>query len=248
MVGRWVGIVLEADVLDRLDLPRGVPVTIASMVRYTLTAIAFFLALAAVGVDVSQIAIIGGALSVGIGFGLQTIVHNFISGLILAFERPLAVGDTIQLGELEGEVRSIGIRASIIRTFQGADVIVPNGQLISTEVINWTRSDRTRRLEVPVGVAYGTDPGTVIGLLAGVAAGHPRVRPHPEPLCLFQGFGESSLEFLLRFWTEAEDFPVVRSEVRVAVHDALKAAGIEIPFPQRDVHVRTLPARATTGT
>jgi len=137
-------------------------------------------------------------------------------------------------------VRSIGIRASIIRTFQGADVIVPNGQLISTEVINWTRSDRTRRLEVPVGVAYGTDPGTVIGLLAGVAAGHPRVRPHPEPLCLFQGFGESSLEFLLRFWTEAEDFPVVRSEVRVAVHDALKAAGIEIPFPQRDLHLRTV--------
>jgi small-conductance mechanosensitive channel len=242
LLGRWVAIVLEADVLDRLDLPRGVPVTIASIVRYTLTAIAFFLALAAVGVDIGQLAIIGGALSVGVGFGLQTLVNNFISGLILAFERPLAIGDVIQIGELEGEVRSIGIRASIIRTFQGADVIVPNGQLISSELINWTRSDRTRRLEIPVGVAYGTDPASVVKLLPEVAAGHPRVRPYPAPLCLFQGFGESSLDFVLRVWTEADDFPVVRSEVRLAVHDALKAAGIEIPFPQRDVHVRTLPS------
>jgi small-conductance mechanosensitive channel len=241
---RWIAIVLEADVLDRLDLPRGVPVTIASIVRYALTAIAFFLALAAVGVDVSQLAIIGGALSVGVGFGLQAIVNNFISGLILAFERPLAIGDTVQLGELEGEVRHIGIRASIIRTFQGADVIVPNGQLISQEVINWTRSDRTRRLEIPVGVAYGTDPATVISLLTEVAAGQERVRPHPKPLCLFQGFGESSLDFVLRVWTDADDFPVVRSEVRVAVYEALKAAGIEIPFPQRDLHVRTLPPGA----
>ncbi|HEX9166462.1 MAG TPA: mechanosensitive ion channel domain-containing protein, partial [Gemmatimonadales bacterium] len=241
LLGRWIAIVLEADILDRLDLPRGVPVTIASIVRYTLTAIAFFLALAAVGVNVGQLAIIGGALSVGIGFGLQTIVNNFISGLILAFERPLAIGDVVQLGELQGEVRSIGIRASVIRTFDGADVIVPNGQLISNELINWTRSDRTRRLEIPVGVAYGTDPGAVISLLAEVAAGHARVRPHPAPLCLLQGFGESSLDFLLRFWTEADDFPVVRSEVRVAVYEALRAAKIEIPFPQRDVHVRTLP-------
>jgi small-conductance mechanosensitive channel len=241
LAGRWVGIVLEADILDRLDLPRGVPVTIASIVRYTLTAIAFFLALAAVGVDVSQLAIIGGALSVGVGFGLQTIVNNFISGLILAFERPLAIGDVVQIGELQGEVRSIGIRASVIRTFEGADVVVPNGQLISNELINWTRSDRTRRLEIPVGVAYGTDPATVISLLAEVAQGHDRVRTHPKPLCLFQGFGESSLDFVLRIWTDADDFPVVRSEVRVAVYEALRAAGIEIPFPQRDLHVRTLP-------
>jgi len=250
LLGRWIAVVLEADILDRLDLPRGVPVTIASLVRYSLTAIAFFLALAAVGVDVGQLAIIGGALSVGIGFGLQTIVHNFISGLILAFERPLAIGDVIQIGELEGEVRSIGIRASIIRTFQGADVIVPNGQLISSELINWTRSDRTRRLEIPVGVAYGTDPASVVKLLPEVAAGHPRVRPYPAPLCLFQGFGESSLDFVLRVWTEADDFPVVRSEVRLAVHDALKAAGIEIPFPQRDLHLRTVgpgAARALAG-
>lgn len=241
LLGRWIAIVLEADILDRLDLPRGVPVTIASLVRYTLTAIAFFLALAAIGVDVGQLAIIGGALSVGIGFGLQTIVHNFISGLILAFERPLAVGDTVQIGELQGEVRSIGIRASVLRTFDGADVIVPNGQLISNELINWTRSDRNRRLEIPVGVAYGTDPTTVITLLTEVAAGQEGVRPLPAPFCLFQGFGESSLDFVLRVWTDAEDFPGVRSQVRVAVHDALKAAGIEIPFPQRDVHVRTLP-------
>lgn len=241
LLGRWIAIVLEADVLDRLDLPRGVPVTIASVVRYALTAAAFFIALAAIGADISQLAIIGGALSVGVGFGLQTIVNNFISGLILAFERPLAVGDVIRLGELEGEVRQIGIRASVLRTFQGADVIVPNAHLIANEVINWTRSDTTRRLEVAVGVAYGTDPAGVVSLLAEVAAGHPQVRPLPAPFCLFQGFGESSLDFVLRFWTDVPDFPRVQSDVRLAVHQALQAAGIEIPFPQRDVHVRTLP-------
>jgi small-conductance mechanosensitive channel len=249
LIGRWVALVLEQDVLDRLDLPRGVPVTIASIVRYALTAIGFFVALAAVGVDVSQLAIIGGALSVGVGFGLQTIVNNFISGLILAFERPLAIGDVVQLGALEGEVRSIGIRASVIRTFQGADVVVPNGQLLDRELINWTRSDWVRRLDVPVGVAYGSDVRAVVELLPRIAAAHAGVCRQPAPLCLFQAFGDSSLDFVLRFWTEAPDFPVVLSDVRVAVHDALAAAGIEIPFPQRDLHLRSVgpEVRASLG-
>jgi small-conductance mechanosensitive channel len=248
VLGRWLAILLEVDLLDRLDLPRGVPATIASIVRYALTAIAFFLGLAAAGVAVSQLAIIGGALSVGVGFGLQTIVNNFVSGLILVFERPLAIGDSVEIGGLAGQVRSIGIRASIIRTAQGADVIVANGRLLSDDVVNWTRNDRLRRLEIPVGVAYGTKPKAVMALLNGVAAADDRVLATPAPLCVFDRLGESSLDFVLRFWTKAEDHGVVRSDVQAEVYEALDRAGIEIPFPQRDIHLHPPPGVAAPGT
>ena len=240
LLGRWVSLVLEVDVLDRLNLPRGVPVTIASLVRYTLVAIAFFFALAATGAELGQLAIIGGALSVGVGFGLQTIVNNFISGLILAFERPVAVGDIVQVGTLTGEVKQIGIRASVIRTYEGSEVILPNGELVSGQVINWTRSDQTRRIELPIGVAYGTDPQRVIELLNTVAKKVLRIRSYPEPIVLFTGFGDSSLEFLVRAWTSVDDAVVVRSELAVAAYQALTEAGIEIPFPQRDLHLRSV--------
>jgi small-conductance mechanosensitive channel len=240
LLGRWVSLVLEVDVLDRLNLPRGVPVTIASLVRYTLVAIAFFFALAATGAELGQLAIIGGALSVGVGFGLQTIVNNFISGLILAFERPVAVGDIVQVGTLTGEVKQIGIRASVIRTYEGSEVILPNGELVSGQVINWTRSDQTRRIELPIGVAYGTDPQRVIELLGTVAKKVLRIRSYPEPAVLFTGFGDSSLEFLVRAWTSVDDAIAVRSELAVAAYQALTEAGIEIPFPQRDLHLRSV--------
>jgi small-conductance mechanosensitive channel len=240
LLGRWISLILEVDVLDRLDLPRGVPVTIASLVRYALVAIAFFLALAATGAELGQLAIIGGALSVGVGFGLQTIVNNFISGLILAFERPVAVGDIVQVGTLTGQVKQIGIRASVIHTYEGSEVILPNGELVSSQVINWTRSDQTRRIEFPIGVAYGTDPQRVIELLGTVAGTILRVRSYPEPVVLFTGLGDSSLDFLIRAWTSVDDAVAVRSELAVAAYQALTEAGIEIPFPQRDLHLRSV--------
>jgi len=240
ILGKWIALVLEMDLLDRLDLPRGVAVTVASLVRYTLVAVAFFFALAAAGFEIRQLAIIGGALGVGVGFGLQTIVNNFISGLILAFERPIAVGDLVEVGTLFGEVREIGIRASVIRTVDGAEVIVPNGQLIAESVINWTRSDQNRRIVVPVGVAYGSDPRRVMELLRGAATQVAGVFAHPEPDVVFKGFGESSLDFAVRVWTRVTDWVVVSSELAVLIAQTLRDAGIEIPFPQRDLHLRSV--------
>jgi potassium efflux system protein len=239
MVARFVSLVLELDALGRLSLPRGVPVTVASMVRYALIAIAFLTALAAAGFELGQLAIIGGALGVGIGFGLQNIVGNFIAGLILAFERPISIGDVVQLADRVGEVKQMGIRASILRTYDGAEVIVPNSEFISREIINWTRSDRYRRVEVKVGVAYGTDPSRVLELLLTAARTHPEVSVSPAPDARFMGFGDSSLDFSLRFWVDFERWTLIQSSVTVAVHDALAAAGIAIPFPQRDLHLKS---------
>jgi len=242
LIGRWVALVLEADVLERLRLPHGMPVTIASIVQYALTAIAFFLALGATGVNIGQLTIIGGALSVGVGFGLQTIVNNFISGLILAFERPISIGDTIQLDTLEGVVIKIGIRASVIRIATGADLIVPNGRLLDRDLINWTRSGRNRRMELPFRVQAGIDPRAVVELLPPIAATHRDVSRAPAPMCLFIGFGDGSTDFLLRCWTDAADHRAVASEISLQAEEALRLAGYTSPNPQHDLHVRSVSA------
>jgi small-conductance mechanosensitive channel len=241
MISRTIRFVLQEDILSRIDLPRGVPATISMMIHYSIITLGFLIALAAAGIELSQFALIFGALGVGIGFGLQGLVNNFVSGLILAFERPIQLGDTVEVGTLLGVVRRIGIRSSTVRTFEGAEVIVPNGNLISNDVINWTLSDRLRRVHVEVGVAYGTDPKRVLEILGAVAKNHKDVLEHPAPDILFMGFGDSSLNFLMRVWTaRSEVWWNIRSEVTVAVSDALKENGIEIPFPQRDLHLRSV--------
>jgi small-conductance mechanosensitive channel len=198
------------------------------------------IAVSAAGIDLSKFALLAGALGVGIGFGLQNIVNNFISGLILIFERPIQIGDVIELSELRGTVNRIGIRSSTIRTFSGAEVIVPNANLISNEVVNWTLSDKMRRIEIPVGVAYGSDPNQVLGILKTLARNHESVLKVPEPFVLFRGFGDSSLDFELRFWTgDFNTWMELQTQVTLLVHDALKGAGIEIPFPQRDLHIKS---------
>jgi small-conductance mechanosensitive channel len=240
-IGRTVRAILRDDVLRRMRLARGMPNTIATLTFYAIVMLGFVFGVGAAGVDLSAFALIFGALGVGIGFGLQNIVNDFISGLVLMFERPIQVGDIVQLDDLIGNVSDIGIRASTVKTFEGAEVIVPNGQLISSRVVNWTLSDRTRRIDVSVGVAYGTSPSVVIDLLREIATNHPDVRSNPEPLVFFNGFGESSLDFELRIWTnEFLNWRQVASDVTVAVNDALVGAGIEIPFPQRDLHVRSV--------
>jgi small-conductance mechanosensitive channel len=242
-ISQLLRFVLEADVMPHLDLPRGVPGAITRLSHYAIVVVGVMIGASAAGLDFSRINLIVGALGVGIGFGLQTVVNNFVSGLILLFERPIRVGDKIQLAELFGTVKNIGMRASIVRTFQGAEVIVPNANLISAEVVNWTLSDERRRMELAVGVAYGTDPQEVIDILVGVANDHPEVLSDPEPAALFLGFGDSSLNFELRTWTRT-DFVRVSSDLLVAVNDALAKAGIEIPFPQRDLHLRSVDADA----
>jgi len=239
IVTKGIKYLLEDEIFPRIILGRGVPGAISMVVRYTLVAFGVYIALSAAGVDLGQFGLIAGALGVGIGFGLQGIVSNFIAGLILAFERPIQKGDTIEIGTLIGDVKEIGVRASTIRTYDGADVIVPNGNLISNDLINWTFSDRVKRREVKVGVAYGTDPHKVMELLFDVTSKNENVLPFPKPWPLFEGFGESSLNFRILFWVNFDQGMTVKSKVAMDIYDALADAGIQIPFPQTDLHVKS---------
>ena len=239
LLARFVRFVLQEDVYPRVNLAGGIPYAITTMSRYVILIVGFFLAIAAFGVDLTKFTILAGAFGVGLGFGLQNIVNNFVSGLILLFERPVKVGDVVQLGEHQGNLKRIGLRASVVRTLQGSEVIVPNGQLISEKVINWTFSDQQRRLEINVGVAYGNDPAEVIKILTKAVSSHPDVLKDPAPGCLFLGFGDNSLDFQARAWTsKTSQWVVVQSDLAVAMEAALRDAGIEIPFPQRDLNVK----------
>ncbi len=170
-------------------------------------------------------------------------MNNFVSGLILLFGRPINVGDKIQIGEISGLVKDIGIRATVVQTWQGAEVIVPNATLISDNLINWTLSDTKRRMEISVGVAYGSPTAQVIELLTEVARAHNEVLEDPEPMTIFTGFGDSALDFELRAWTRG-DFVAIASDLRVGMDQTLAEHDIEIPFPQRDLHLRSVGRRA----
>jgi small-conductance mechanosensitive channel len=231
---------LAEDVLPKTKQARAAD-SISTLVYWALLLGGFLFAAAAAGLEIGRLTLLAGAFGVGIGFGLQDVVNNFVSGLILAFERPIQVGDIVDLGTVQGTVGRIGMRSSVVRTFQGADVVVPNSNLISNQMINWTRSDRLRRIEIPVAVAYGTDQREVFNVLMKVAKEHADVLDHPEPSVLLRGFGDSSLNFELRFWTYRFDgFLRVQSEVTEVILDELNKAGITIPFPQRDLHVKSV--------
>lgn len=249
IITRIIRHVLEKDVFTRVSVSKGVPGTIVLLVRIVLITAGFFLAAAAAGMKLTNLSIVLGAFSVGIGFGLQNIFNNMVSGLILAFERPIKVGDTVEVGELIGIVRSIGLRSSTVHSFDGAEVIVPNGNLISNQMINWTLTDSYRRMDIRVGVAYGTDPEKVLELLQETAFENPQVNKYPAPKAFFIGFGESSLDFRLLAWADIDVRLAVESDLNVAVNRKLKEAGIGIPFPQRDLHIRsdaTKPGPAVT--
>jgi small-conductance mechanosensitive channel len=238
LLSSFIRFVLEEDVYPRVTLPRGVSYALSNLVQYVVLTVGFFLALGVAGVDLTKATILAGALGVGVGFGLQNIVNNFVSGLILLFERPVQVGDAVTIGTIGGQVKHIGIRSSTVRTWDGAEVIFPNSALIADPVTNWTLSDRKRRLTLSVGVAYGTDPAAVVDLLRRVAGADEAVMKDPEPLALFMGFGDSALNFELRAWTDrADTWAPVQSELYLALYAALTAAGISIPFPQRDLHL-----------
>jgi small-conductance mechanosensitive channel len=239
LLARFVAFTLEEEVFSRARMPPGVPYAITNFSRYTILVVGFLAALAVLGFSFDRVSLILGALGVGIGFGLQNVVNNFVSGAILLFERPLRVGDRIQLDNVLGLITHIGIRASHVRTFDGADVIVPNGDLLAARVVNWTLSDQKRSVIVPVGVAYGTPPRRVLEILESLARDHPEVLAEPAPEALFMGFGDSSLNFELRAFTDSlRGWMPVTSDIAVAVCEAIEAAGITIPFPQRDLHLR----------
>jgi len=236
LLSRFVRFVLDEDVFPKIDLPRGVPYAITSLVQYVILICGTLLAFAVMGLDLNRFTILAGALGVGVGFGLQNIVNNFVSGLILLFERPIQVGDVVKIGQISGEVKRIGIRSSTVRTGEGAEVIVPNGSLIAEPVTNWTLSDRMRKVTMPVRVAYGADPARVIEILLDVARANETVLDLPEPSAQFLGFGETALEFVLEGWiARQEQHGSVRSAIGVAVYRSLREAGIEIPVAVREL-------------
>ncbi len=240
---RLTQIVLNDDVLPKFLLPRGVPNAISTFANYSIVVIGVFVGAGILGIGLSNLALIVGALGVGIGFGLQNIVNNFVSGLILLFERPVQVGDAVQLGAVSGRITRIGFRASQVRTYNGSEVVVPNGELVSTQLINWTLSDRRRRLELSVGVAYGTDPDRVSSMLAEVLETDPEVLVDPAPIIVFEAFGDSALTFRIMAWiADFENGWKSTHRINVAIARAFAAEGIEVPFPQRDLHVRSMPS------
>ena len=229
--------VLDREILPRFRLSAGVPFAITTLSQYTVGVLGFVLAMMSLGIDLTQISILAGAVGVGVGFGLQNIFNNFISGLILLFERPIHVGDIIEIGSLRGTVTRIGIRSSTIRTPMGAEVLVPNGDLIAKEVINWTLSDRRRRMEITISAAYGSSIPKVLELLMEVATLGEDILKDPAPFAVFSNFGESSLDFVLYAWVERyEDTVMVASARRQSINDRFHDEAIVIPFPQRDIH------------
>ena len=226
LLSRFLRFALEEDVYPRIQLSRGLPYAISTMLHYVILLVGFFVATAALGTDMTKFTILAGAFGVGLGFGLQNIINNFVSGLILLFERPVNVGDVIQLDTASGVVSRIGIRASIVRTSNGSEIIVPNGKLISDSVINWTLSNRQRGIEIPIRVACGVDPSRVLQSLKEVAAAHSLVTDNPPPKSLFVKFAPDGLDFELHVWTDHYDQWVqIRSDLVVASNAAIVALG-----------------------
>ena len=235
---------LGSILLPNVSLKGGMAYAISRVTYYVLLVGLFFAALTSAGLELNKFTVITGALGVGVGFGLQNIVNNFASGLIVLFERPIRVSDTVEVSGIVGIVRRIGARSSTVLTAQGAEVIFPNSTLVSNQVINWTLSSARRRAEISVGVSYSADPDVVLKLLIDVATANSRVLTHPQPEALFLGFGENALKFQLTFWASQSSWFELQSEVGLAVFRSLRQAGIEIPLPQRDLHLRSVDSAA----
>jgi small-conductance mechanosensitive channel len=211
------------------------------LIRLAVFIIGFFIAATAANIPLDNITIVLGALSVGIGFGLQTIINNLVSGVILAFERPIQIGDDIEVGEMTGKVKEVGIRASKIQGYDGSEIIVPNGDLLSQHLINWTLSDKRRRVELLIGVGYSSDMALVKSLLEQVLT-LDKISKNPAPKVLMQTFGDNSVDFRVLFWVDDMDIWLdMRHEVMSSIYQSFKDHGIEIPFPQRDLHIKNLP-------
>jgi len=238
---------LEIAVLRRFPMHRGSRYAVNMLVRYVIAAVGFSLTLSTLGLRWSQVQWLVAALGVGLGFGLQEIFANFISGLILLFERPIRVGDFVTIGDLSGRVARIQIRATTIADADNREIIVPNRNFITERFVNWTLTDSVTRLVIPVGIAYGTNVEKALGLLLGIANAHEKVLREPAPGAVFQSFGDSAL--LIELQVYAREMPHrldLRHELNRRIYEVFAAEGIEIPFPQRDVHLRTMPATGGT--
>lgn len=242
----WLKKILTSRFFPKMKLDTGLSHALATLIGYAVLLIGVLLILpvAFPGFQLTTLSVILGAVSFGIGFGLRNIADNFVSGLIILFERPIKVGDRIAVGDLTGDVIAIRARSTSVRTNDNIDIIVPNSQFIAEQVINWSHGDRMVRFRVPVGVHYNSDVPTVKKALEEAGGANPNVLPSPPPSAKFMGFGDSSLDFELWVWTENMSHRprAFVSEMNYLIWDALKAHGIEIPYPQRDIYIKEDPA------
>ena len=234
--------IMERRILVRTSLNAGQQYAFAQITSYLVFLFGLLIGLQWAGVNMSSLVILGGAIGIGVGFGLQNIANNFVSGLILLLERPIQVGDRVEVGDTNGDVVKIAGRSTWIRTNDNVVMIIPNSEFINSHVTNWTANDRQVRFSIPLGVSYGSNPEVVRNVLMEVAEKHPDVLTIPPPEVLFTGFGDSSLDFELRVWTITRvQYPrILSSEIYFMIFRAFKEHGIEIPFPQRDLHVRSV--------
>ncbi|MEZ5540069.1 MAG: mechanosensitive ion channel [Pseudomonadales bacterium] len=241
-ISQLLRFILIEDIAPRTNMVRGVPEAIGTLSHYFIVLVGFFIAVSLTGIDVSKLAIMAGALGVGIGIGLQDVVNNFTSGLILLFEQNIKQADTIQCGSINGQVMHIGLRCSIIRTFDGAEVIVPNGKLASEQVINWTRSSQERRITIPISTTQSADANKVIETLLQVAKNNRDIIDTPPAIALLLGFGAGTMNFELRAWVNSsESIGEINSKLCAAIAKAFADAGILIPFPQQDIYIKQIP-------
>ena len=250
MVVRFLQRFIDHRVLKQTRMDVGVRNAINTGIGYAGFVLAALIGIDTAGIDLSGLAIIAGALSVGIGFGMQSIVNNFVSGLILLVERPIKVGDWIVVGQDQGTVKRISVRSTEILTFSNASVIIPNSELIAGRVTNWMYKDSSGRIELKIGVAYGSDTDQVRKVLLDCARGHSGIKPWPQPYVVFMDFGDSALMFELRFFIrDMSNCLAISSDLRFEIDAAFREAGITIPFPQRDIHVyqQGAPAAAQTA-
>lgn len=232
--------ILRGGFLDRFDIDPGLQYTLARVSQYIIVVIGFLISFQFVGIDLSSLAVIFGLLSVGIGFGLQNITANFISGLIIMFERPISVGDRVDVAGVEGDVTEINIRSTKIHTLNNISIIVPNTQFVENNVVNYSHGNPTFRLDVNVGVSYSSDLDTVLKALNEVAQEHPKVMKNPKHEVHLTEFGDSAWNMQLRVWMpNVKDRYILKNELNQAIVRKFNDHDIEIPFPQRDLHFRS---------
>lgn len=235
-------------VMAKSKIDIGTRAALGSFIRYFVLTIGFIILLQTAGINLSSLTVLLGALGVGIGFGLQTITNNLISGLIIFLERPIKVGDRIEVADVEGNVTDISMRATEILTNDNISIIVPNSEFISKTVINWSHSDRNVRFNFPVAVSYKEDADQVRDVLKEVAMSEDGVLKDPPPDVLIKEFSDSAITFNLRVWTkDLTDRPgVLKSRLYYAITRSFREHGIEFPYPQRDLHIKEFPGKAAT--
>jgi small-conductance mechanosensitive channel len=231
---------LQDEVLPRTRLDIGARASLVNVVVYSLWILAIYTGINILGINLSSLAFMAGALGIGIGFGLQNIVNNFISGIILLFDPSIQVGDMVQIGEDWGTVNRINIRTTIVQTFDNAALIIPNSQMLSNRVTNWSYKDPKVRRQVDVGVAYGSDVQLVRKVLLEIIHDMPEMMDDPAPRVDFSDFADSALIFRIRFWINSPEFWLTApTELRFRIDEEFKKHGIEIAFPQQDIHIRS---------